>query len=102
MAGTAKKAAHKVEPMPGREDTEIEEAFERLVSEGDDRLQRPLVSLCATAFLGGIDVAVGVLAVAGLVLAVGALGTAVVRNHTVRVRRHETIRHYYGHLALGR
>jgi formate-nitrite transporter family protein len=62
MAGTAKKAAHKVEPMPGREDTEIEEAFERLVSEGDDRLQRPLVSLCATAFLGGIDVAVGVLA----------------------------------------
>ena len=33
---------------PGREEPEIEEAFDRLVEEGADRLQRPLVSVCAT------------------------------------------------------
>ena len=54
--------ARKSEPAPGRAEPEIEEAFDRLVGEGNDRLQRPLLSLCATAFLGGIDVAVGVLA----------------------------------------
>ena len=58
----AKNVAHKSEPAPGRAEPEIEEAFDRLVGEGNDRLQRPLLSLCATAFLGGIDVAVGVLA----------------------------------------
>jgi formate/nitrite transporter FocA (FNT family) len=49
-------------PRPGREEPEIEEAFDRLVEEGHDRLERPLLSLCATGFVGGIDVAVGVLA----------------------------------------
>ncbi|MDQ6849277.1 MAG: formate/nitrite transporter family protein [Actinomycetota bacterium] len=49
-------------PAPGREETEIEEAFDRLVEEGRDRLERPLLSLCATGFLGGVDVGVGVLA----------------------------------------
>jgi formate/nitrite transporter FocA (FNT family) len=58
----AKNVAHKSQPAPGRAEPEIEEAFDRLVGEGNDRLQRPLLSLCATAFLGGIDVAVGVLA----------------------------------------
>jgi formate/nitrite transporter FocA (FNT family) len=48
-------------PRPGREEPEIEEAFDRLVEEGHDRLERPLVSLCATGFLGGVDVALGVL-----------------------------------------
>ena len=39
-----------------------EEAFDRLVSEGSDRLARPLVPLVATGLVGGIDVAAGVLA----------------------------------------
>ncbi len=62
MASAAKGARRTSEPAPGREEPEIEEAFDRLVGEGNDRLQRPLVSLCATGFLGGIDVAIGVLA----------------------------------------
>jgi formate/nitrite transporter FocA (FNT family) len=41
---------------------EVEEAFDRLVSEGSDRLARPLVPLLVTGFVGGIDVGVGVLA----------------------------------------
>jgi formate-nitrite transporter family protein len=41
---------------------EVEEAFDRLVSEGSNRLARPLVPLLATGFVGGIDVGVGVLA----------------------------------------
>lgn len=49
-------------PSPGREEPEIEEAFERLLEEGRDRLERPAVSLIVTAALGGIDVGVGVLA----------------------------------------
>jgi formate/nitrite transporter FocA (FNT family) len=40
----------------------VEDAFDRLVSEGSDRLGRPLVSILATGFVGGIDVGVGVLA----------------------------------------
>src|SRR6202020_363547 len=45
-----------------RREPEVEEAFDRLVSEGSDRLARPLVPLVATGFMGGIDVGVGVLA----------------------------------------
>jgi formate-nitrite transporter family protein len=41
---------------------EVEEAFDRLVAEGSNRLARPLVSLLATGFVGGIDVGIGVLA----------------------------------------
>jgi formate/nitrite transporter FocA (FNT family) len=40
----------------------VEEAFDRLVAEGSDRLDRTLVQLIATGFVGGIDVGVGVLA----------------------------------------
>jgi formate/nitrite transporter FocA (FNT family) len=48
---------------PGaRGEQALEEAFDRLVSEGSDRLDRPLLSLVATGILGGIDVSVGVLA----------------------------------------
>lgn len=46
---------------PSREPA-VEEAFDRLVSEGSNRLGRPLVPLAATGFVGGIDVGVGVLA----------------------------------------
>jgi formate/nitrite transporter FocA (FNT family) len=45
-----------------RREPEVEEAFSRLVSEGSNRLDRPLVPLLATGFVGGIDVGVGVLA----------------------------------------
>jgi formate/nitrite transporter FocA (FNT family) len=49
-------------PEPGaRGEPAIEEAFDRLVSEGTDRLDRPLLSLVATGLVGGIDVGVGVL-----------------------------------------
>jgi formate/nitrite transporter FocA (FNT family) len=47
---------------PRRREPEVEEAFDRLVSEGSNRLARPLVPLLATGFVGGIDVGVGVLA----------------------------------------
>lgn len=51
-----------VVPAAGsRGEPEIEEAFDRLVSEGQVRLSRPLLSLVATGFLGGVDVGVGVL-----------------------------------------
>lgn len=40
----------------------VEEAFDRLVAEGGNRLARPLIPLLATGFVGGIDVGVGVLA----------------------------------------
>ena len=47
---------------PGaREEPEVEDAFDRLVAEGQDRLTRPLLPLLVTAFVGGIDVGVGVL-----------------------------------------
>ena len=45
-----------------RREPDVEEAFNRLVSEGSNRLDRPLVPLLATGFVGGIDVGVGVLA----------------------------------------
>jgi formate-nitrite transporter family protein len=57
------RADNQVTHAPGtRGEPEIEEAFERLVSEGTDRLGRPLLPLLATGLLGGIDVGVGVLA----------------------------------------
>ena len=47
-------------PEPPEE--ELEEAFDRLVHEGNVRLTRPWPSLIATGLLGGIDVGTGVLA----------------------------------------
>ena len=48
---------------PGeRAEPEIEDAFDRLVDEGRERLDRPLLPLLATGFLGGVDVGVGILA----------------------------------------
>ena len=48
---------------PGeRGEPEVEEAFDRLVAEGSDRLGRPLLALMTTGFLGGVDIGVGVLA----------------------------------------
>lgn len=45
-----------------RPEPELEEAFDRLVEEGRERLARPLLALISTGLLGGIDVGFGVLA----------------------------------------
>ncbi len=45
-----------------RPEPELEEAFDRLVDEGQERLERPLLALISTGLLGGIDVGFGVLA----------------------------------------
>ena len=61
MSETAGNESDLASPAGAREEPEVEEAFDRLVSEGRDRLSRPLLPLCSTGFLGGIDVGVGVL-----------------------------------------
>ncbi|WP_375500472.1 formate/nitrite transporter family protein [uncultured Jatrophihabitans sp.] len=48
-------------PTGSREEPEVEDAFDRIVSEGGDRLARPLLPLISTGLLGGVDVGVGVL-----------------------------------------
>ena len=47
---------------PAEPEPEVEDAFSRLVEEGEDRLHRPLLPLLSVGLLGGIDVATGVLA----------------------------------------
>lgn len=47
---------------PDRPEPELEEAFDRIVAEGQERLERPLLALISTGLLGGIDVGFGVLA----------------------------------------
>jgi formate/nitrite transporter FocA (FNT family) len=49
-------------PKGAREEPELEDAYERLVDEGRQRLGRPLLPLAVTGVMGGIDVGVGVLA----------------------------------------
>ena len=44
-----------------RGEPEVEDAFDRLVAEGRERLARPLLPLVTTAFVGGVDVGIGVL-----------------------------------------
>jgi len=49
-------------PAPERPEPELEEAFDRLVEEGSNRLARPWHTLVVTGLLGGIDIGTGVLA----------------------------------------
>ncbi|MFS0885463.1 formate/nitrite transporter family protein [Aeromicrobium sp. 179-A 4D2 NHS] len=51
-----------VAPTGSREEPELEETYDRLVGEGHERLDRPLLPLVSTGLLGGVDVGVGVLA----------------------------------------
>jgi len=46
----------------GKSDRPVDEAFDRLVEEGDERLTRPMLALIGTGLLGGVDVGTGVLA----------------------------------------
>ncbi|MEO6503009.1 MAG: formate/nitrite transporter family protein [Jatrophihabitantaceae bacterium] len=62
MSRPSGDAGDLIAPIGSREEPEIEDAFDRLVEEGDQRLSRPLLPLLATGFLGGVDVGVGVLA----------------------------------------
>ncbi len=61
MSSSSGDSSDVVAPTGAREEPELEDAFDRLVEEGHDRLSRPLLPLVATGFLGGVDVAVGVL-----------------------------------------
>jgi formate/nitrite transporter FocA (FNT family) len=45
-----------------RPEPELEDALDRLVEEGTERMERPWLALLATGLLGGIDVGTGVLA----------------------------------------
>ena len=47
---------------PDEPEAEVEDAFDRLVEEGQDRLRRPLLPLLSVGLLGGIDVGTGLLA----------------------------------------
>jgi formate/nitrite transporter FocA (FNT family) len=47
---------------PSIPEPEVEEAFDRLVDEGEVRLARPTLALISTGLLGGIDIGTGVLA----------------------------------------
>jgi len=51
-----------METNPARPEPEVEEAFDRLVAEGVERLERPVPAMISTGLLGGIDVGFGVLA----------------------------------------
>ena len=61
MPGSQRKADYFVPPEGAREDSAVEDAYDRLVSEGRERLTRRLLPLLATGLLGGVDVGVGVL-----------------------------------------
>lgn len=62
MSGTSDSGSEEVAaPKGSRQEPELEETYERLVSEGHERLDRPLLPLISTGLLGGIDVGVGVL-----------------------------------------
>ena len=47
---------------PGVPEPELEDAFDRLVDEGEVRLKRSTLALLTTGILGGLDVGIGVLA----------------------------------------
>ncbi|MCA1984689.1 formate/nitrite transporter family protein [Nocardioides nematodiphilus] len=50
-----------VAPKGARSEPALEEAYERLLDEGHERLDRPLLPLLSTGLLGGVDVGIGVL-----------------------------------------
>jgi formate/nitrite transporter FocA (FNT family) len=61
MSGPTGESKGLTSPKGSREDPELEETYDRLLSEGKERVTRPLLPLLATGLLGGVDVGVGVL-----------------------------------------
>src|SRR3954452_5883844 len=61
MSGPSGGSNSVAAPKGSRDEPELEEAYERLVTEGHERLDRPLLPLLSTGLLGGVDVGVGVL-----------------------------------------
>ncbi|WP_241248898.1 formate/nitrite transporter family protein [Rhodococcus sp. X156] len=55
-------AAHEPDARDNDTEDSVDDAFERLVDEGDERLSRPLSALVGTGLLGGVDVGTGMLA----------------------------------------
>jgi formate-nitrite transporter family protein len=62
---------HELGERSGPMEDELEEAFDRLVGEGVQRLHRPWREVLATGFMGGTDVAMGVLAYLAVLEATG-------------------------------
>jgi formate/nitrite transporter FocA (FNT family) len=62
MAGTTDESDRFTAPKGARDEPEVEDAYERLVDEGELRLGRPLLPLVVTGVMAGFDVGVGVLA----------------------------------------
>lgn len=61
MSSTTDRSDQVTAPKGAREEPELEEAYERLLRNGEERLGRPLLPLVTTGLMGGIDVGVGVL-----------------------------------------
>jgi hypothetical protein len=57
--------------------------------------------IVSTAFVVTLLSLVAVATLAGLVISSVAVGRVAAFHHRVRVSRHESIPHYYGHLAHG-
>lgn len=56
----------------------------------------------STAFVVTLLTLVGVATLAGVAILAGIAGNRIAFHHRARVSRHESIRTYYGHLAIGR
>ena len=61
MSRPSSDSSDVVPPKGSRAEPELEETFDRLVEEGHERLDRPLLPMISTGLLGGVDVGVGVL-----------------------------------------
>jgi hypothetical protein len=57
--------------------------------------------IVSTTFAVTLVVLVAVASLTGITLLAAAAGRALVTHHRTRVARHESVRHYWGHLALG-
>ena len=71
MTPAADRDEHALEPRTDELEEEIEEAFDRVVEEGAERLHRPFETLFATGAVGGLEVGLGVLALLAVERATG-------------------------------
>jgi hypothetical protein len=59
------------------------------------------MTIVSTSFVVTLLSLVGVAALAGVVLLAAVAANRIAFHHRARTSRHESIRSYYGHLALG-